>query len=390
MMKHLFLVFLFLPAMLAGTARAADAGGLFEAAVPVADQSDAARDEALRHALAEVLVRVTGDTAVAKAPEAASLLENARRYVGQFSYERRLAENAEPASEPRLFLLARFDGAALERAVRQAGLPFWGAERPATLVWLAYQNGPERGLVGADSGGVAADARSALQRAARVRGVPLVLPLLDTEDRRAVSVADIWGGFDERILAASQRYAADTVLVGKLQQLGSAWQADWRLIGEEGEIPRWQSMPAALPGVLSGGIDPLADAYAARFALRPSGDGAATGSRVELHVLGIGGLREYGTLLEYLRDLTLVRSLQVERLEGEELVLGLQLSGDVEHLERAIALGRRLQPAPRPDSDRLPEVRLPALPGTGGTGQSMPPVMPAQPAVPRLYYRDAS
>lgn len=389
-MKHLFLVFLLLPALVTGAARAADAGGLFEAAVPVADQSDAARDEALRHALAEVLVRVTGDTAVAQAPGAAPLLGNARRYVGQFSYERRLPEDAEPGSEPRLFLQARFDGAALEQAVRQAGLPFWGTERPATLVWLAYQNGSERGLVGADSGGVAADARTALQRAARMRGVPLVLPLLDTEDRRAVSVADIWGGFDERVLAASRRYAADTVLVGKLQQLGPAWRADWRLIGEEGEISRWQSMPAALPGVLSGGIDPLADAYAARFALRPGGEGAVTGSRVELHVLGVDGLRDYGTLLEYLRDLTLVRSLRVERLDGEELVLGLQLSGDVEHLERAIALGRRLQPAPRPASDRLPEVRLPALPGTGGTGQTMPSVTPAQPAVPRLYYRVAS
>ncbi|HET9679273.1 MAG TPA: DUF2066 domain-containing protein, partial [Gammaproteobacteria bacterium] len=265
----IFSVLLFSLMQVSGPANAADAS-LFQASVPVADQSAAARDEALRNALEVVLVRVTGNPLVASSSAAASLLDNAAHYAGSYHYEQRIpasvqtqAQVGELAAEPEpvLHLSASFDPAALERAVRQAGLPYWG-ERPETLVWLAVEEG--RQLVGDANTGIAAKAHDALLQAARARGITLIFPLLDTQDRQLVSYTDVWAGFNDRVLAASERYGTDTVLVGKLYQTGNGWQAQWQLLDDTGSATsQWQSLSGPLASVMAGGINPLADAYAA-------------------------------------------------------------------------------------------------------------------------------
>ena len=45
-----------------------------------------------------------------------------------------------------LKLWAQFDGVSLARELRQAGLPYWGPERPDVLVWLAIDDHGRRYL----------------------------------------------------------------------------------------------------------------------------------------------------------------------------------------------------------------------------------------------------
>ena len=56
---------------------------------------------------------------------------------------------------------------------------------------------------------------------AEKRGLPLAFPLLDTEDLQSVTFSDIWGGFDERIIAASKRYGANSILIGRVRPSSS-------------------------------------------------------------------------------------------------------------------------------------------------------------------------
>lgn len=92
----------------------------YTAQVTVPDPSGAARDRGLREALGQVVARVGGETAPARA---ASLIERAPQLVQRYGYE------TLPGQPPQL--VASFDGAAVEKQLRALGIPVWGVSAAA-------------------------------------------------------------------------------------------------------------------------------------------------------------------------------------------------------------------------------------------------------------------
>ena len=330
-----FIRFLSHASVLAGVALVLAAGplsadrvdGLYEAEGAFADD----RGEAFADALAQVLVRITGRRDVAGRAEARAVLDNAESYAQQFR---------QPAPGK---LWVAFDGAALERALGEAGLPVWGADRPVTLLWVAVDAGGGRRFVlssGAETE-IEARLRDTLLAAAARRGIPVMFPLMDAEDRALASFAEVWGGFEDSIMAASARYGADAVLVGRVTAEDSGF-ARWTLL-DEGGSQRWS-------GGLEDSLDRVADLFAARFAIVPSGETAT----VRLAVDGVASTADYARVLRFLERLTAVESCSVERVEGEEVLFRLALRGDSAALEEAIGLGRVLsREPPAPGEQRL-------------------------------------
>ena len=327
----------------AGPVGAADVEGLYEAETPVRGQDPAERLAALRLGLAQVLVRVSGERDAGQDPLLAPVIKDAQRLVQVYRY-RQVEPAAGPdgierTERPGLILWARFDPAAVDRALRDAGLPVWGRSRPATLVWLAMEEIGRRNLAGA-----ALDPRvdSALEAAAARRGVPMLLPLMDLADQAAVQFADVWGGFHDGVLAASARYQTDAVLVGRVyREDGGGWGARWSLY--QGETPfHWESAALALEAVLEAGFDGGADVLAARFA--PAG-GSHEGGSVAFTVAGVGGLADYARASDYLGGLAPVAGVRVREVSADRVVFLLDLRGGEADLERAISLGRTLLPA---------------------------------------------
>ncbi len=299
-------------------AGAATVQDLFIAEAPVTDRSEEARQAGFQNALAQVLVRLTGSRGAPADPAVATLLENAAAYVQQFGY---MASGR---------LRVGFDGKALQAAAQAQGLSVWGASRPATLVWLALDNGGgDRRLLAADDD---SEAARQLRTAATARGLPLVLPLMDSEDRAAVSFPDVWGGFDDNILAASQRYGADAVLVGRASRGASGVFVRWKLRAG-GLEDEWR-------GSLENGIHRTTDAFARRFAVQ---SGVDTGGAVVVRVSGIDDLAAYGDVYTYLESLTLVSRVAVDVVAAGQVSFRLDLRGDPGQLERAVSLGNVLR-----------------------------------------------
>jgi len=258
------------------------------------------------------------------------LLQQAPRFVQSYRYR----ETPEG-----LVLEVQFDARAVRRALIEQGLPLWGRTRPLTLVWLVVQEGGERRLLGEDS---AHPALAAIRATARERALPLAFPLLDLEDQMALGVTDVWAGFVDRIARASQRYAPEAVLVGRLYRdlAGSEWVGRWQLL-EEGEvIDRWQ-VRGDLDWVAGEGVERAADDLAARYAQRP-GESAV----VRLWVMGVAALGDYARVGRYLAGLSMVEGVAPAVVEGGRLGLDVRLRGDLKGLTRAIALGSVLVPAP--------------------------------------------
>ena len=292
---------------------------LYSAAVPVTDRSEEVRLRAYRNCLAAVLVKVTGNRNVASSPQTLDVLELAPALIQQYRY----------TQDRKLW--AAFDGAAVERAAREAGLPVWGNDRPPLLTWLAVDwGGGSRGLVTA---GEDTDLRRSIERVAASRGLALIWPLFDSTDRAAMSFSDLWGGFSDKIDAASARYGASGVLIGRAsrgsgERLFVRWSLDMGELHEE-----WR-------GGLSAGIHQVADRLGQRFAV--SNQGSSQGTAIA--VSGLDSLRGYARVAGYLEGLSLVRHVSIQRVAGDTVIFDLELQGDASRLPRIIDLGRTLRP----------------------------------------------
>jgi hypothetical protein len=324
--------------------RAAQVSNLYSAEVPVPDKAPAARDVAFSTALKSVFIKLTGK----RSPQTSSLVAGAIRepaqYVEQFQYRTLTLEpidETELGSEE-LLLWTQFDAVAVDRLLGEANLPRWGHTRPSVLVWLALENESTRDLVGETESSTLIEV---LKDAASRRGVPLIIPLLDENDRTRLTVADVWAGFDDAIAVASTRYHPDAILVVRGHQTGGGeWQSRWRL--SIGDLPsNWVATDSRLDVVLVEGIDRTADALAARYA-GVVGVANAGGDRVPLSVSSVRSVSDYARVLEYLTGLDGVSRVDVTGVDADELTIGVEARGGASVVAQIISLGRTLMPVP--------------------------------------------
>lgn len=313
----------------------AHATELYGATAPVADQSTEQRQEALRAALETVLVRVTGDRAINSWGDSDPILAKATALVQRYGYERTEPTEEQPAG---LLLKASFDGRAIERELRQYGLPIWGGRRPEHLLWIALRDdGQPRGLIDQTS----ADTRvPTVRQVAELRGLPVRFPLLDLQDRSQLDFADVWGGFTERVAISSQRYNTEQTVLGAVGQEGGLWVGRWTLMNGGQVQDSWISTDQSLEATLAQGIHGLADRQASRLATRSAGFLQS----INVQVSEVYDLYDYGRVLNLFQGLNAVKSAQVTEVTPEQMQLRLRFEGDLDTLERALGLQRLIQP----------------------------------------------
>ena len=277
-------------------------------------------------AMRSMLVRLTGLRRPEDHPGVAAGLADPERFVQQYRFE----------SDRGGGLAVRFDEAAVDEFVDRLGLGRWSRVRPRLVIWLAVED--ERGRKRyADP---ASEAAAALEAPASERGVPFIVPLFDIEDRVAVPVSTLWGGFPEPLERASARYAADAILAGRIRRdEAGRWQARWTLFGDPGGEFRTEG--GGLDTVVSEGLHGVADRFSARFARRGEAAGAVA---VPLRVDGVERFEDYVRLTRYLASIDIVERIRVVRLEGSRVHFQLRAAGGLSALAELIALGPTLVP----------------------------------------------
>jgi hypothetical protein len=291
------------------------------------------REAALQAAMARLLIRVTGNRNAPLEPALQPLSAAPDGFLQSYG----LIQQGQTQ--------VGFNGGQIERVLTDLGQPFWGPERPLTLLWVAVDDGAGgRVLLGADPAadlGAAASPRLAelagqvreeVAAAADERGLPIAWPLLDLEDLSAVSATDVWGGFDDRIVAASARYRADAVLIGRVRPGVFGTEVEWLFVHG---LQR-QGLPLA--GIRDG-LDAAADRYAADLAT------VGGASITLLTVRNVFTPADYGRVVGYLERLSALQTVDVESFDNGTLSLRVAARGDAQVLERLLALGGVLRPA---------------------------------------------
>ena len=303
-------------------ARAVEVPTLYTAEVPYDRTARNARQKAYDRALGVVLLRVSGSLLSGDATTIKQLFPDSSAYVVQF----------RPGARNTLWV--SFDGQAIERTLRDAGQTVWGSDRPLTLVWLAVDRGQgRREIVAADDpDGESRDARSIDRNAllreriletADRRGLPLVFPLLDTTDIQSVTFSDIWGGFDERIVHASRRYAADSILIGRIRTSGGR-RENWSYFFS-GDERRWNGSPESV-------VSQVADLLAGELSV----GGNAPLASVALAVSGVVSVDAYGELHRILGNASVIEGYRVTEVAGDRVALRVEVRGGAERLRRAL------------------------------------------------------
>ena len=295
---------------------------LYTAEVPFDREANDPRADAYEAALAEILMRVSGAELARNAEAVEELFPNPASYVMQF----RSGANDT--------LWVSFDGQAIEEVLRNSGQTFWGAERPLTLVWLAVDWGQgTREIVAADdpdrtqrqSRSIDRNRllRERLLEIAERRGLPLLFPLLDTTDLQSVTFSDIWGGFDEAILAASERYEVNSILIGRVRP-------------SSGQRNRWTyhfaGAESALTGPPEAVVGQVADLLAAEFAV----GGNSPVESVVLNISGVVTVDAYGSVQKILKEVSLIEEFAVTEVAGDRISYRVDVRGGAERLSRAL------------------------------------------------------
>lgn len=172
-----------------------------EAQIQVEDQTQRTQQAALKKALRQVFIKMSGST---------NVLDNAGVKAALTSPQSLLRSYRFAFDNNRTYYIAEFDQAKLNEILQRELLPLWGDRRPETIVWLAQEGENETRVILDES--LNTDLQHELKQTAKERGVPLSLPLMDLTDNVNISTYDVWGRFVEPLRKASMRYSVDNII----------------------------------------------------------------------------------------------------------------------------------------------------------------------------------
>ncbi|WP_448555579.1 DUF2066 domain-containing protein [Thalassotalea montiporae] len=326
------------------SAAAIEVTDLYQAKVAVDSQANKDRNQAIKKAMAAVLLKVGGQESVLINGEVKRQLNRYNQYLTQYRYER---------DSEQLFLVAMFDENKINQLFQQQNLAIWGSLRPQILVWLLNENDLNREVV-AESAGLSWPKQ--VNDFSEQRGLPLLLPLMDLEDTLQVNVTDLWGRFADATEQAAARYFVDANLIirisnssllseqdqqvaceGVLCQQPSWYAVDWSLLAERqqfGETYEGSDVAALLSQVLKDVASVVYQDYALSTDLN---------NELLIDVANVDSLTSYVEIHQFLTALSAVESVTLVEAEEQTRTFKLNLLGSKKALLASLKLNDQLQ-----------------------------------------------
>ncbi len=351
-----------LPALMVSNVSASEEVDLFKVRMSVESESRSNRRAASQEALKILFVRVSGDRKVmTNHPQLKSKVANADQYVASFLYarskydgpiakspsEREEAFVTRPisldslagisAQDEVLTLHLNFHEEAVTALLKDAGAPYWQANRPGVLIWLVNQSVDGVQIVNSENSPFYS---AQLLEQAQVRGIPIVRPLLDLEELNRISADDIWGLSSSIITKASARYDVGAVLVGKLgQSADKTWYGQWLLIYRgQHSLERYRGQD--IESFYALGFDLVADKLAADYAIVAGR--LHQESLLTIEIKEVTSHAAYVALSEYLQQIAGLDNMQLTHINNDRCYFSFSSASNLNNIRSLIELDRRL------------------------------------------------
>ncbi len=277
---------------------------LYEADLMTKSKEDLERSAVLTEGLEQVLMRVSGRPNVIDHPSVQAALKTPQKYTQQYAYQGDLLE-------------ATFNPGMVQKLLNDAQFPIWSQNRPELVLWLAMDTEDDRRLVGIETD---PSIVALVQKSATLRGLPIIVPLMDIEDMSKVTVTDVLGKFPSSLEQASERYGYDGLLVGRITAKNTVesgqWQTHWQLM-IDGKNFSWSSDNVGLNKAIQAGMDGVAEKLASLYAITPSSD---SHKAFLLEVEDVFSVSDYAKAMHYLKSLSHVQDVLVDKVDAQKTV----------------------------------------------------------------------
>ncbi|MCP4956563.1 MAG: DUF2066 domain-containing protein [Photobacterium aquimaris] len=317
-------------AVLALPVRAATVNDLYQTQVALIGSDQQADQAAREQGLANVLVKISGNTDILNNSAIKAAITNSGRYISQFGYSQVDGQRALDLS---------FDKNQIKQLLIQSKASIWKDQRPNILVWMVDSDGQQRNILWDQSTNALVNDT---KQAADSRGLPLTFPVGDITDATAVNVSDLWGNFIDPIAAASHRYNANGLLLVKAQQQPDGTVSlNWQFYPQQpSKIATAETQP--ITGTASGTlaqtstqmINKVTDYLANKYAVALGG---VAGGKVNIEVDNIQSTEDFFALEKMLNNLTTVGSANAMRIKGNSVIFQLNLQGSEQAFRQEIS-----------------------------------------------------
>ncbi|KPZ52291.1 MULTISPECIES: DUF2066 domain-containing protein [Pseudoalteromonas] len=298
---------------------------LYQDILKVDDKSRDTRLAASRKALLNVLVKVSGDESADQNKLAQQRTKNISNYMLKFEYDEK--------ANGQLNLVVKFEARKINELIKELNLPLWGVQRPLVAIWLGIEDNWRRELVTQES---YPQLEQLIYDKAGRRGLPVVVPLLDLQDRRLVGIPEVWGNFSGPVEEASRRYSAERSITARMYQEpdSETWILDWRFTNDDlFDSNRLEGDKQQIVGEM---IDSLALGLANEYAIDPNAyyeQAAAT-----LTLKGTQSFVDIELAKRRLQNLSVVTQATIMRKTPEFVEFKLNHTGSVADLKKGLGL----------------------------------------------------
>lgn len=316
---------------------------LYSAKVAVASQSNDDRNQALKSALSAMLMKVGGKKI--DHPQVNQAVKNYNKYVTQYQY---ISDNNN------VFLNVSFDEDKINQLFKDSDLAIWGRLRPQVMLWLVEEEGFERKIVSSTS---SSSLPAVIDNFSQLRGLPVVMPIMDLTDVTALTLTDLWGRFSQPVAQASARYSAEAVVVIRLSNSSlvptqedtqdcplcqnHSLIVDWSLMTDaQSEHAQVFSKPYAgdnAEELLTAALSDITDIIYQQYALSTTNN-----NEFEIDVANIATLADLIAVSDFLADLSAVQSVQLISAKATSRRFKLALIGSKQSLFASLKLSEQL------------------------------------------------
>ena len=306
---------------------------LYGALVPVPDQTSVSRAQGVNDAFEKVLIKLTGNSHIMELPQLQPFLTDPMAFLDSVGFGE--IHNSPLDKSNITGLDVKFDRRSIDKLLRQAQLPVVPTNRPQFLVWIIVDDMPlgRRFINESVAKQNLADDYStqflnAFDIAMKDRAIPYFLPSYDLEDQLSLSVNEAWSLRVDFLDRASQRYAADgwfaiRIYTGSDGESRGAWAYQHAGIRQMNDF-RGQ----LLSELIKVTVDDIADNLMQHFTYIPQLDS----DQLLVEIDGISDYKQYQAVLETLKKLELVDSLQLFSIHEDKIVVAVEIKGKADRL----------------------------------------------------------
>lgn len=300
--------------MIAGPVFAQQQTDLYHTEVQLTDAKKA-ESLAKEEGLVNVLIKVSGQQAIAENEVIKKALTRSDRYVTQMSF-------VEYDNAPRGMKLG-YNSSMVLNLLTQAEQSIWETPRKPVLVWVVNEYNYQRSVIWEQSNN---SLITRIKNAANERGLPVMFPVGDFDDVTSIEIPDLWGNFKKPIADASERYNPQAILVVKVRGNSSSWtlfDTTPQFLATTSKKPIEGRSSGAVQ--LADMVNEVSDYFAQTYTKNL---GAVASDSEVVSIKGIHTTRAFFTLEKLLKQMNSVASVQVETIQGDKVTYTLSLLGD--------------------------------------------------------------